>query len=112
MCAVVGTLGLPELAADWRSESAGARGADRAQMLPVCLGDWGDWCHGVLEPLKCRPSVNMTKARPALSPGADTVRAALTGAVESQIDTYSTALAACALTLCMAAHQPFPITAR
>ncbi|GLD74361.1 transcription factor COE3 isoform X1 [Lates japonicus] len=37
------------------SESAGARGADRAQMLPVCLGDWGDWCHGVLEPLKCRP---------------------------------------------------------
>ncbi|KAG7224739.1 hypothetical protein INR49_014966 [Caranx melampygus] len=52
-----------------RSESAGARGADRAQMLPVCLGDWGDWCHGVLEPLKCRPSVNMTKARPALSPG-------------------------------------------
>uniref|UniRef100_A0AAV2JNJ6 Uncharacterized protein n=1 Tax=Knipowitschia caucasica TaxID=637954 RepID=A0AAV2JNJ6_KNICA len=68
-------------------------------MLPVCLGDWGDWCHGVLEPLKCRPSVNMTKARPALSPGADTVRAALTGAVESQIDTYSTALAACALTL-------------
>ncbi|PWA25888.1 hypothetical protein CCH79_00001754 [Gambusia affinis] len=52
-----------------RSESAGARGADRAQMLPVCLGDWGDWCHGVLEPLKCRPSINMTKARPALSPG-------------------------------------------
>ncbi|TWW78571.1 Transcription factor COE3 [Takifugu flavidus] len=30
--------------------------------------DWGDWCHGVLEPLKCRPSINMTKARPALSP--------------------------------------------
>lgn len=53
----------------YRSESTGARGADRAQMLPVCLGDWGDWCHGVLEPLKCRPSVNMTKARPALSPG-------------------------------------------
>lgn len=53
----------------YRSESAGARGADRAQMLPVCLGGWGDWCHGVLEPLKCRPSINMTKARPALSPG-------------------------------------------
>lgn len=35
--------------------------------------DWGDWCHGVLEPLKCRPSVNMTKARPALSPGWDTL---------------------------------------
>ena len=64
-------------------------------MLPVCLGDWGDWCHGVLEPLKCRPSVNMTKARPALSPGSDTVRATLTRVVDSQIDTCGAALTAC-----------------
>lgn len=50
--------------------------------------DWGDWCHGVLEPLKCRPSINMTKARPALSPDWN----ALLGyvdkhAAQSQIDT-------------------------
>lgn len=57
-------------------------------MLPVCLGDWRDWCHGVLEPLKCRPFVNTTKARPAFSPGWNILlNQADNHAAQSQIDT-------------------------
>lgn len=82
-------------------------------------GDWGDWCHGVPEPLKCRLSVNMTKARPALSPGWDTLLTMPTTMLRSHRLIYTgthahthTPPQAPVLKQCMAVHQPFLIRER